>query len=553
MSFDWEWDIVPTLEFIRGRGFASAALQFPDELLGAATNVAAALQGRLGPACKLYVLADTAYNPLAVDEVAAQHANAQCVIHYGPASLSPVNTLPAFFVFPKARLPDPSSAAAQISAALASSKDLSSKPAVVLLLDQAYAHGGAGDVLARAVRGAAAAAAAAARSGPESPDAPMPQTVLSIIIKPVNASPQVVVVARPAALQLAYGSHAWLVCEPGRGGGGADGGGDAGGAAGGGGAATAASAAGVDAGDGADRGSEQAAHSSPPLVLSSAAGGGTAPTAGGGGGDAEDQEQATATHASSSPPASPPLVLSEGMSPATRALLRRRYFLVEKAKGASIVGILAGTLACAGFTDAIAMVRRLAHAAGKKTYTLVMGKPNPAKLANFPEIDVFVMVADPLGFILDCKEYLAPIISPHEARLAFTDQSLDPSARYPLDFNEVLRADAEKAEGGRCAAPGGGAASGAGRGSGDDDNDDSGGDGELVAIGGLSLAAHASIGGGGGRGAVAARDAAQYLATRREYTGLVTPLVGGEVLAPVLVVEGRSGRAAVYEDEPSEK
>lgn len=32
-----------------------------------------------------------------------------------------------------------------------------------------------------------------------------------------------------------------------------------------------------------------------------------------------------------------------------------------------------------------------------------MGKPNPAKLANFPEVEVFVLVADPDGLILDSK------------------------------------------------------------------------------------------------------------------------------------------------------
>ena len=83
-----------------------------------------------------------------------------------------------------------------------------------------------------------------------------------------------------------------------------------------------------------------------------------------------------------------------------------------------------GTLACAGFREAISLVRRHAQLAGKKTYTLVMGKPSPAKLANFPEIDVFVMVADPLGFLLDCKAgygfkrgvtvlpLLAPLVGP---------------------------------------------------------------------------------------------------------------------------------------------
>ena len=49
------------------------------------------------------------------------------------------------------------------------------------------------------------------------------------------------------------------------------------------------------------------------------------------------------------------------------------------------------------------------------------------------------MVADPLGFLMDCKEYLAPVITPHEAMLAFTGRSLDPGGRYPLDFAEVLQ------------------------------------------------------------------------------------------------------------------
>ena len=53
-----------------------------------------------------------------------------------------------------------------------------------------------------------------------------------------------------------------------------------------------------------------------------------------------------------------------------------------------------GTLGVAGCVAAAEEVRRLARAAGKRTYTLLMGKPSPAKLANFPEVDVFVMVAD---------------------------------------------------------------------------------------------------------------------------------------------------------------
>ena len=40
-------------------------------------------------------------------------------------------------------------------------------------------------------------------------------------------------------------------------------------------------------------------------------------------------------------------------------------------------------------------MKKLLAQAGKKTYTFVMGKLNAAKLANFMEIDMFVLVACP--------------------------------------------------------------------------------------------------------------------------------------------------------------
>jgi len=67
-------------------------------------------------------------------------------------------------------------------------------------------------------------------------------------------------------------------------------------------------------------------------------------------------------------------------------LLKRRYYLVQRAREAPIVGIVAGTLGVAGYRGALERVRSLAERAGKKTYTLLVGKPNPAKLGNFPEV-----------------------------------------------------------------------------------------------------------------------------------------------------------------------
>lgn len=40
----------------------------------------------------------------------------------------------------------------------------------------------------------------------------------------------------------------------------------------------------------------------------------------------------------------------------------------------------------AGYLHMINQMMELITGAGKKAYTLVMGRPNPAKLANFPEV-----------------------------------------------------------------------------------------------------------------------------------------------------------------------
>jgi len=43
----------------------------------------------------------------------------------------------------------------------------------------------------------------------------------------------------------------------------------------------------------------------------------------------------------------------------------------------------------AGYLHIIEQMKELIKAAGKKSYTLVMGRPNSAKLANFPEVCYF--------------------------------------------------------------------------------------------------------------------------------------------------------------------
>lgn len=55
---------------------------------------------------------------------------------------------------------------------------------------------------------------------------------------------------------------------------------------------------------------------------------------------------------------------------------------------------------------------------GKKSYTIVVGKLNTAKLANFMEVDIFVLVGCTENTLVDSTQYYKPIITPYELELA---------------------------------------------------------------------------------------------------------------------------------------
>lgn len=71
-------------------------LQFPDELLSDSAKVALRLGENIGQ--KVYILGDTTCGSCCVDEIAAQHINADGIIHFGHACLNPTVRLPVFHV-----------------------------------------------------------------------------------------------------------------------------------------------------------------------------------------------------------------------------------------------------------------------------------------------------------------------------------------------------------------------------------------------------------------------------------------------------------------------
>ncbi|NP_001086718.1 2-(3-amino-3-carboxypropyl)histidine synthase subunit 2 [Xenopus laevis] len=100
-----------------------------------------------------------------------------------------------------------------------------------------------------------------------------------------------------------------------------------------------------------------------------------------------------------------------------RALMIR-FYLIERARDAHVFGILVGTLGVSDYLSALKHLKNIIHLAGKKSYMFSVGKLNPAKLANFPEIDVFVLVACPENSLLDSSEFYKPVVTPDEMEIA---------------------------------------------------------------------------------------------------------------------------------------
>lgn len=126
------------------------------------------------------------------------------------------------------------------------------------------------------------------------------------------------------------------------------------------------------------------------------------------------------------------------LSPKFQRILNRRFYLVQKAKHSAVFGILVANLSDTRMREIVYNLRRLIQDHERVSYTLVVGKINPAKLANFAEIDCFVLVACPEHSLLEeDREFPVPVLTPLELSMALgvTDWG---SVDYALDVHEYL-------------------------------------------------------------------------------------------------------------------
>ncbi|GBF59963.1 2-(3-amino-3-carboxypropyl)histidine synthase subunit 2 [Trichophyton mentagrophytes] len=107
----------------------------------------------------------------------------------------------------------------------------------------------------------------------------------------------------------------------------------------------------------------------------------------------------------------------------TAISLRRRYAILTSLNTAPIFGILVNTLSVKNYLHIVQHVQKLIAAAGKKSYLFVVGKLNVAKVANFSEIEGWVIIGCWESSLVDSREFWRPVITPYELELALQSDS----------------------------------------------------------------------------------------------------------------------------------
>lgn len=338
------YEVERTAKEIRDGARRKIALQFPDHMLGDAPRVVELLKTELAktqdtqetkegqhPIERIWILADTSYSACCVDEIAAEHVDADVVVHYGRSCLSPTSRLPVIYIFTKHTL-DFEQAVQSFESEF---PDKEAK--VVLMADVTY-------------------------------QAHVPELYQQIMAKGYAYTLSTEIQHNPLGSipnrTVTDGEHAEVKLDE------------------------------------EDLKTYSVFHiSSPPTALLLAL--------------SSRIESLHIFPTSESPDAY--------YSPArtTRAMLGRRYAKLLNLTTAGIIGILVNTLSIANYLSSIESIRKQIAAAGKKSYTIVVGKLNPAKLANFAEIDGWVVVGCwESSLVEEDTRFYRPVLTPFELEVA---------------------------------------------------------------------------------------------------------------------------------------
>lgn len=217
------------------------------------------------------------------------------------------------------------------------------------------------------------------------------------------------------------------------------------------------------------------------------------------------------------------IVPEDSLIDSSRAL-KRRYYLMMKAKDAERIGIVVATTAVEGYRAMVERLTAVVRRACKRPYVFYVGKINPAKLANFAEMDVLVLVASPeTCAAVDAAEYWKPLITPFECEVALVE-GRSWTGRYDLDFRPLLGTALPAPRDHACGAA---------------DSDEEAGASHSLTTGTVTARA---------AGGLTVLSAGEVMMAQRSFTGLD---VKEGLDRPLDLVQGRVGIASGYSHEPS--
>ncbi|XP_071341864.1 2-(3-amino-3-carboxypropyl)histidine synthase subunit 2 [Trachinotus anak] len=357
------YQIKKTCDFISQHQFQKVALQFPDELLVDSVAVAAEIERHSN--AKPFILGDTSYGSCCVDEVAAEHVGADCIVHYGRACLSPSNRLPLMYVFERRPV--------DVEKCASTFRELhhDTQSHIILLYDVNYVHA-INDLVTLL--------------SPEYPNL----VASELVVEGEQCYSHSRIRGQHDVTSLSEQDHSQVICQFGR----------------------------------------QFSLKSGTAVINYSM-------------FYVGQEGATLRNfmmtwnLCSFCSFDPITMTGRTESVSVNRALMKRYYAIERAKDASVVGILVGTLGVADYLTIIQQLKETIRRAGKKSYMFAMGKLNVPKLANFLEIDIFVLVACPENSLLDSSEFYKPVVTPFEMDVA-CNKNREWSEEYVTDFRHLL-------------------------------------------------------------------------------------------------------------------
>ncbi|CAK7263784.1 Diphthamide biosynthesis protein 2 [Sporothrix epigloea] len=344
------YEVARTAQEIRAGQKKCVALQFPDSMLGdsprvvqllraeLASTAPATMNGSAAADVKIYILADTSYSACCVDEVAAEHADADVVVHYGRSCLSPTSRLPVIYVFTQHELDvedvvrsfvkglgaPVSDNATESSQKLLIMADVTYQEHVAPVADQLRSRGYSNVLATKVVHrplGSIPNRTIAGADGTEIDEANIDLHEYTVFH--IAQPPKSLLLALAARVKSLYIYS----------------------------------------------------------TLEDSAG--------------------------------------ELLAPRTMGLLGRRYAKVLTLATAGVIGILVNTLSVKNYLKAVDAIRKRIADAGKKSYLIVVGKLNPVKLANFAEIEGWVVVGCwESSLVEDDAGFYQPVVTPFELEMA---------------------------------------------------------------------------------------------------------------------------------------